>query len=95
MENTNRRTFLAISGAGVAAIGVAAVPTGLAGAAVTTSERTHEPPVDLKEMGDELLLAAVTDLGRGEVTVVHGGVETVLTDHDLARKIARLSRTEA
>jgi hypothetical protein len=87
MEHPSRRTFLAVSGAGIAAAGLATLPSQLASAA--------EPPVDPNTMGDDLLLACVDDLSSGQVTVVRGGTELSITDHDLARKIARLSGTEA
>jgi TAT (twin-arginine translocation) pathway signal sequence len=85
VEHPNRRTFLAVSGAGVAAAGLASLPLQLAQAA--------EPPLDPKSIGDDLLLACVDDLATGQITVVHGGSELTITDHDLARKIARLSKT--
>jgi hypothetical protein len=87
MQHPNRRQFLAVSGAGLAAAGLASVPTTLA--------QASERPVDPAMIGDEPLLAVVDDVTAGQVTVVHGGTESTITDHDLARKIARLSRTEA
>lgn len=87
MEHPSRRTFLAVSGAGLAAAGLATLPSQLASAA--------ELPVDPDTVGDGLLLACVDDLAAGQITVVRGGTELTITDHDLARKIARLSRTEA
>jgi hypothetical protein len=94
MTNTNRRTFLAMSGAGVAAVGVAAVPN-LAGATESASEPSHKPHGGPAETEDELLLAHVTDLRKGEVTVVHGSVETTFVDRDLASKILKSSGTVA
>lgn len=87
MQHPNRRQFLAVSGAGLAAAGLATLPSQLASAA--------ELPVDPDTMGDGLLLACVDDLTSGQVTLVHGGTEVTVTDHQLARKIARLSTTEA
>jgi hypothetical protein len=40
-------------------------------------------------------MACVDDLAKGQIIVVHGGTELRITDHDLARKIARLSMSEA
>ena len=79
----SRRRFLAVSGAGVAAAGLVSVVPGTASAA--------EAPVDPKAVGDAPLLAVVDDLEKGRVTLVHGGSEQTVTDHDLARRIARLS----
>ena len=79
----SRRRFLAVSGAGVAAAGLVSVVPGTASAA--------EAPVDPKAVGDAPLLAVVDDLKKGRVTLVHGGTEQTVTDHDLARRIARLS----
>lgn len=93
MEPTNRRTFLAISGAGVAAVGVAALSPQMAGAAQSDAVTT-EPEVDPVTIGDEPLLVSVEDLAAGSVAVVHGGRETTVIDHQLARKIARLARKE-
>lgn len=93
MEPTNRRRFLAISGAGVAAVGVAALSPQMAGAAQLDAN-TAEPAVDPATMGDEPLLVFVEDLAAGSVAVVHGSRETVVVDHQLARTIARLARTE-
>ncbi len=83
MEPPSRRRFLAVSGAGIAAAGLASVVPATASAA--------ELPVDPAAVGDEPLMACVEDLAHGLVTVVHGGSELTVTDHDLARKIARLS----
>ena len=87
MEHPSRRTFLAVSGASVAAAGLASLPTQLAQAA--------ELPVDPGKIGAAPLMACVDDLAKGQVTVVHGGTELTITDHDLARTIARLSKSQA
>ena len=87
MEHPSRRRFLAVSGGGIAAAGLASVVPQLASAA--------ELPVDPAAIGEEPLMACVDDLAKGQVTLVHGGNELTVTDHDLARKIARLSSTEA
>ena len=87
MENPSRRTFLAVSGASMAAAGLASLPTQLAQAV--------ELPVDPGKIGAAPLMACVDDLAKGQVTVVHGGTELTITDHDLARTIARLSKSQA
>jgi hypothetical protein len=93
MDNPTRRAFLTYTGAGVAAVGVAAVSPAMASASEAAVDRlAGEQPVDLNAAGDELLLASVNDLSKGEVTVISGGAEVTVVDHDLARRIARLAK---
>jgi Rieske Fe-S protein len=92
MDQPTRRAFLAYTGAGVAAIGVAAVSPAVASASEAAADRlAPEQPIEDNSVNDEPLLASVNDLSKGEVTVISGGTEVTVVDHDLARRIARLS----
>jgi len=94
MENPTRRAFLAYTGTGVAGLGLAAIAPAAANAAEVASAR-GEAVVDPATVGEEPLLASVTDLGAGQVTVVLGESEVTVVDHQLAQRIARLSQTGA
>jgi alanine dehydrogenase len=59
---------------------------------VAADRLAGEQPVDLNAAGDGLLLASVNDVSKGEVTVISGGAEVTVVDHDLARRIARLAK---
>lgn len=91
MNDSTRRGFLAMTGAGVAAVGAAAVvPTAFA------SDRYDKDPQETEGPAVEgPLVAHVNDLSTGEVSVMVGEHEVTVVDRDLARKIARLSRTGA
>lgn len=93
MPDATRRGFLAMTGGGVAAAGaVALVPTLLA-ADRETSAMPHRQTDDVKVDGP--LIAYVNDVSTGEVVVMVGEREVTAIDHDLAERIARLSRAGA
>jgi hypothetical protein len=80
MENSTRRTFLALAGAGAAAAGVAAVAVPSAG-----DDRPAEPLG--KAAGP--MVAYVHDAGTGEVIVMVEGREVVVTDRSLVAAMHR------
>ena len=92
MNQPTRRRFLAMTGAGAAAISAAAVAPGALASTRDTAGQQH---------GDDLgsvegpIVAYVDDLSAGEVTVMVGEHEISVVDHDLAARIARHGRTEA
>jgi hypothetical protein len=94
MERPTRRAFLAYTGTGAAGLGLAAMSPGVANA-VEAAARVDEPDVDPTVTGGEPLLASVTDLRTGELTVILGAREVSVVDHDLAQRIARISQTGA
>jgi hypothetical protein len=76
MNQTSRRGFLAASGTGVAAIAVAPV---IIGADSASAAPPHEGAV----------LAYVKDAATGQVAVMHGEREVVVTDAALVATLAR------
>lgn len=95
MNKSSRRHFLAVTGAGAAAAGAAAVlPASLA-----TAQQRSDTMIDAEAGGaplaDAVLMALVTDQVTGEVTVINGADEITLTDLPLAGRIAQLSRKGA
>lgn len=95
MNRSSRRHFLAVTGAGAAAAGAASVlPSPLA-----TAQQRSETMIDAETGGvplaDAVLMACVTDVAAGEVTVIHGAEEVTVTDPALAERIAWATRTGA
>ncbi len=78
MNDPTRRGFLVIAGAGAAAAGAAALAPSAEAAAVTAPADATGP-----------LIAYVTDMQRGEVTLMVGEREVVVHDRDLAARLAR------
>jgi hypothetical protein len=99
MNTSSRRHFLAITGAGAAAAGVATVlPASLAGAQPDPDHTLREADFDSgagPSLSDTVLLAYVSDPSAGEVTVINGADEVTLVDPALAQRIAQLSGKEA
>ncbi len=96
MEPINRRTFIARTGAVVAAAGAAVlVPTQLVGAVVTrpskplTGAAVEKVPV--VDIGSESgpIIAHVRNLQAGELSIYCGTNEFTLYDRDLASRLAR------
>lgn len=82
MNDPNRRRFLAIAGAGAAAVGVVAVaPSAEAKPAATTVPAEATQP----------LVAYVRNAHTGEVAVMVGEREVVVHDRELAARIARVA----
>ena len=84
MSEASRRTFLVAAGAGAAALGVASVSPAAAAGATTkgSSEPTGLPK-------GEPLVAYVSNASSGELTLLVGEREVLVTDRDL---VARLTR---
>lgn len=76
MNESSRRGFLAVTGAGVAAVAVA--PAALAAGSAST-EPSHQGPV----------VAYVKDAAEGVVAVMVGEREVVVTDRELVARITR------
>jgi hypothetical protein len=99
MTTSSRRHFLAITGAGAAAVGAATLlPASLAGAQPQAESMINATDFDSgagTSLSDTVLLACVHDAATGELTVINGSDEITLTDPALARRIAQLSRKGA
>jgi len=78
MNDPTRRGFLAIAGAGAAAVGAAAVAPAAAAAPVRAPAGASGP-----------LVAYVSDMQRGELTLMVGEREVVVHDRELAARLAR------
>lgn len=82
MSDSSRRGFLILAGAGAAAVGAAAVaPSASASSGVVASGSVNvEGP----------LVAYVSDVSRGEVSVMMGEREVVVQDLALCASLARV-----
>ncbi len=81
--STSRRTFLITSG--VAATGGVAAASALPAVAATGAPARSTATPDAVAGP---LVAYVSDVASGQVTVMRGDDEVVVTDHELARRIA-------
>jgi hypothetical protein len=79
MYEAPRRGFLKVAGAGVAAAGAATVTAASASAAT---------PMTVPAGAEGALVAYITDVKRGEISVMVEGREVVITDHDLVARLA-------
>jgi hypothetical protein len=84
MSDHTRRTFL--TGTGTAALGAVALTS--AGPAAATSG-TSETTSSRSNASPEPVVAYVTDVSAGRITVMRGDDEVVVTDRALALHIAR------
>jgi len=78
MNDPTRRGFLVIAGAGAAAVGAATVAPAAGAAPVRAPSGASGP-----------LVAYVSDMQSGEVTLMVGEREVVVHDRDLAARLAR------
>jgi hypothetical protein len=88
MTEQSRRTFL--RGAGVAAATVAAasvVPAVAVAATRAAGDANHIP----SEAKTDSLVAYVKDAKSGEISVMSGDREVLVTDRDLAQRLARIA----
>jgi hypothetical protein len=79
MSDHTRRRFLALAGAGAAAVGVG----------VTAAEPAQAKPAKVPSGATGPLVAYVTDVRSGAVSVMVGDREVVLHDRDLVARLAR------
>ena len=86
MNEHSRRTFLITTGA-TAAAGAVAVSATPAQAAPGPHSPLPKPDGQPGEPG-ATVVAYVSDAASGQVTVMRGEDEVVLTDHDLARRLS-------
>ena len=82
-SDSSRRGFLILAGAGAAAVGAVALA-----APASASERENEP--DREVSADGPLVAYVSDLRRGDVSVMMGEREVVVHDPALCASLARV-----
>jgi hypothetical protein len=94
MSDSTRRGFLALAGAGAAAVGAAAVvsvTTGDRPIADRIADRLAEQPQDVSGP----LVAWVGDVSKSEITLMAGDHEVVLTDADLVGRLTRAASQPA
>ena len=82
-SDSSRRGFLILAGAGAAAVGAVALA-----APASASERENEP--DREVSADGPLVAYVSDLRRGDLSVMVGEREVVVHDPALCASLARV-----
>jgi len=81
MSDSSRRGFLIMAGAGAAAVGAVAI----APAAQASDEKGDDGPV----APDGPIVAYISDLRRGDVSVMKGEREVVIHDRALCATLAR------
>ncbi|WP_426561466.1 hypothetical protein ACPPVT_14655 [Angustibacter sp. McL0619] len=84
MNEHSRRTFLITTGA-TAAVGAVAVSA--PGAAASSATQAQKASAGQQIEPGAPVVAYVSDVASGQVTVMRGEDEVVLTDHDLARRL--------
>jgi anaerobic selenocysteine-containing dehydrogenase len=89
MEPTSRRQFLKRSSAVAAAAGAAAVVPATAAKALTSSSATHEPPLPDDSSVDVPVVAHVTNVRKGHVSLYTGEREFTIKDRRLAAALYR------
>lgn len=90
MIDSPRRGFLKVAGAGIAAAGVAAAaaPAVLSRASGTTAAQKALP-----SSASGAMVAYISDVHGGEVSVMVEGREVVITDHELVSRLAHAIHT--
>jgi hypothetical protein len=83
-EPTSRRNFLALAGGSAAAVGLGAA----------TASSADAKPVQPPSEANGPLVAYVTDMQDGELTLMHGENEVVVHDRDLAARLARAAHSK-
>ena len=92
MVEHSRRSFLVASGAGLVAVGAGSAGLVAAATGVTLADGDDGSAADDRaSAGEGRLVAYVSDIRTGEVTVMRGDHETVVHDRSLARSIAQLA----
>jgi hypothetical protein len=90
MSESSRRNFLIASGAGAAAVGVAAA---LPGAAAAQAARTSQSEPLRNPRNAEALVAHVGDPSTGTLSLFVADREVVLHDPDLVARLTRAAAT--
>ncbi len=88
MSETTRRTFLAMTGGGLAA-GATLVGTEAVATSTPLTETESPDPVG---HGGELIVAYIQDQRSGRITVASGDREYSFYDRALTRRLSRLAR---
>ncbi len=83
MSDSTRRTFLVAAGAGAAAVGVAAI------APAAQAAPAERPPAGKSSPGGEPMVAYVSNPGNGQLTLLVGEREVLVTDRELVARLAR------
>ena len=93
MSDTSRRGFLAIAGVGAAGVAAASVAgaAGLVPGAVSGAAST--PSTKLPDDASGSLVAYVSDVRAGQVSVLVGENEVSITDHEIVARLARAAST--
>jgi len=87
MSESTRRSFLIASGAGAAAVGMAAATPGPAAAQTPAPATLPHDATDL--------VAHIADPGSGTLTLLVGEREVVVHDADLVARLARHAHRES
>lgn len=91
MTSSNRRTFFKTAGVGAAAVGGAALigtSNTVAGVAAPVGAAAVAPALSLPSNATGSLVAYVSDVSNGQVSVMVEGREVTITDHQLVAKLA-------
>jgi Rieske Fe-S protein len=83
MSELSRRSLLRASGAAAAAVPITALVASSADAAPAAS------PAEVANFESGPVMFAVHDVGRGEVSILHGEHEVVVRDRDLVHRIVK------
>lgn len=90
MSDSSRRGFLKYAGAGAAAVGAAAVIPSVV-SHTSSSGETHDVALPATAAGS--LVAYVTDVHSGTVSLMVEGHEVSVTDHQLVARLAHAMHT--
>ena len=88
MSDHTRRRFLALAGAGAAAVSIAAAEPAEAKPAQPGKSAQPEQPVTAPAGASGPLVAYVSDVRSGAVSVMVGDREVVVNDHELVARLA-------
>jgi hypothetical protein len=91
MSDTSRRGFLAIAGVGAAGVAAASV-AGFAPASVSGAAAAP-PATKLPDDATGSLVAYVSDVRAGQVSVLVGESQVSITDHELVARLAQAAST--
>jgi hypothetical protein len=90
MSDTSRRGFLTIAGVGAAGVAAASVASLVPG---TASGAVAAPATKLPSDASGSLVAYVSDVRAGQVSVLVGESEVSITDHELVARLAQAAST--